>query len=169
MCSTCSLQDTRTPISIAYHVIDLFVEELERSLEAPADVDDADAVRGADAEEGSAEMPVPLGDLLQPIIDVLAQTSNKAAYQRVLDHIFDPVLGDVQASEADPQSKKRTAATTTDLSELSLQRTLAGQKEGLDRDILKRIFAAAARETTDDIARRRLYAYVGKRGYEGDE
>ena len=167
---TCSLQDTRTPISIAYHVIDLFVEELERSLEAPVDVyAAADAVSGADAEEGSSEMPIPLADLLQPLIDVLARTSNKAAYQRVLDHILDPVLDDVQTSEADAQSKKRKAATTTDLSELSLQKTLAGQKEGLDRDILKRIFDAAARETTDDIARRRLYAYVGKRGYEGDE
>jgi ribosomal RNA-processing protein 1 len=141
------LQDSKTPISVAYHIIDIYVEELERSFED----------RSPDDEE-----PAPLAELLQPWVDVLSCTASKAAFQRVLDNVFDPVLNEIQSEEVGKRQK-------TDLTPVTLELTLANQPTGLDKAILERLFQAGAKDSTDPVARKRLYAYASKRGYGGDD
>ena len=101
-------------------------------------------------------------DLLQPWVDVLSCTASKTAFQRVLDNVFDPVLLEIQSGEGGKRQK-------TDLTPVTLEYTLAHQPTELDKAILERIFQAGAKDDTDPVARKRLYAYASKRGYGGDD
>lgn len=144
--SICSLQDSKTPVSVAYHVIDIYVEELERSLD----------------DQSEEDPPAPVLDLLQPWIDALSSAASKAAFQRVLDNVFEPILADLQSEDAGKRQK-------SDLTPVTLEHTLAGQPKKLDQAILKRMFDAGAAEATDPVARKRLYAYASRRGFAGDD
>ena len=93
---------------------------------------------------------------------MLACTASKAAFQRVLDNVFEPILNEIQSEEVGKRQK-------TDLTPVTLELTLAKQPEGLDKAILERLFQAGAKDRTDPVARKRLYAYASKRGYGGDD
>lgn len=95
-------------------------------------------------------------------MDVLSGTASKAAFQRVLDNVFEPVLRELQTEESSQRQK-------TELTPVTLEHTLANQPPRSDNTILGRIFQAGAQDSTNPVARKRLYAYASRKGYEGEE
>ena len=146
-----SLQDTKTPTSIAYHIFDIYLEELEQSL----------ALDQNSYEE--VVSPVPLIALLQPFLDVLSVTNNKSHFQRVITNIIDPIV-DAGQADTDRISKKKRLEP----SQPSFHKIWSGQKKDMKKDILRALFERGANEATETINRKRLYAYVIKNGYDGD-
>lgn len=145
------LQDTKTPTSIAYHIFDIYLEELEHSLALDQKSDE------------EVVSPVPLIALLQPFLDVLSATNNKSHFQRVITNIIDPIV-DAGQVDTDRISKKRRLEP----SQPSFHKIWSGQKKDMKKDILRALFERGANEVTDTINRKRLYAYVIKNGYDGD-
>lgn len=149
-----SLQDIKTPTSISYHIIDIYLEELEKAVSAQG------------SEEGAeGQTPVPVVSLLQPFATTITLTSNKIHFQRILDNVFDPVL-DGLITDSEPASKKRRRM---DVKPDTIPTVLAGQGEDTGKAVIKALFDSGASAETDSVTRKRLYMYAAKRGYEGDE
>lgn len=182
---------------MAYHIIDIYLDELEKAMaseddaraelepESESETAQAETDGTQDAKDKSSPAPAPLLDLLQPFIDVLTQINVKTHFQRVLENVFDPLIDALQSQkkgskqdgenndekrdeeeEDEPSSKRRRVESSPSSPYPHL---LRDQPADLDAQVLKRLFEHGAKETTDDVNRKRLYSYATRKGYEGDE
>ena len=140
------------PTSLAYHLSDIYLEELDKALGAPP---------------VESPLPAPLSILLLPFFTLAARTPTTVTYQRIRSALFDPLLTafTVREDSDEPPSHKRPR-----LSSESFPYILANacssdpESEGavgratLRRTLLKQMFDTASKPDTRDANRRRLYA-----------
>lgn len=178
-----SVTDTRIPHSIAYHIADIYIVELERSLPLPS----------ADPTTPS-ERTVPLAALLQPFLTTLARAPSKPMFERIVDNIFTPLIEELLAPSSSPAvaatpttgagvwAKKRKVVVKTEEEKeyprIALQSRLTilpvgeatgeddedadelqmpENAQGLGRNVLNSIFKEGGKSTTGEVNRRRLY------------
>lgn len=118
-------------------------------------------------KEALAEHPVPLVELIQPLIEVLAKVNNKDHYKRIIDNVFEPLMDMLDATRDDQSSKKRRKLAHEDDEngeETDEQILLRGQPQSLKLDILKSMFNTGARDDTDPVNRKRLYKFAAEHG-----
>lgn len=133
--------DDKVTASLCYHISDIALDELEKSFASPIDgAGNDDSSTKADEEGGSVGIAI-----LDPFIHVLLNAKDKTMFQRVLENVFAAL---VDAPESYPSLSKRLAAQ-------------GGTKEA----VLARLFAKASEKDTDDVARKRLYAFCRKYSY----
>ena len=97
-----STNNPRVPDSLTYHLCDIYLDELEKVLEAVHDAanENAEADEEKDEEE-EEELPlVPTMELLLPFVDALATAKSKAMYERIWSNVFDPLLQDTLRASA---------------------------------------------------------------------
>ena len=78
-----SPEDNRVPVSLAYHLADIYLEELDKAL-----------ARTEDA------LPAPLTTLLEPFLTLAARTINKKTYERLQSALLEPLLSAFSQSAA---------------------------------------------------------------------
>ena len=70
-----SPENPRVPVSLAYHLADIYIEELDKPLEASED-----------------PLPAPLSTPLEPFLTLAAHALKKTTYERLLSALFELLL-----------------------------------------------------------------------------
>lgn len=113
-------------------------------------------------EAASPQEPVPLIQLLTPLIEILAGVANKDHFKRIAQNIFEPLMDMLDEQSDEPSSKRRRLGIEEE--QESEQMLLQNQPESLKVDILKSMFAIGAKEDTDPVNRKRLYKFAADHG-----
>jgi ribosomal RNA-processing protein 1 len=166
-----SPEDNRVPVSLAYHLADIYLEELDKALGRTEDA-----------------LPAPLNTLLEPFLTLASRTINKKTYERLQSALLEPLLSafspsaaseeEDQAEDGDDEGRSRKRRR---LSEPCFAHVVANvcasdpKAEGamapktVKKALLKRIFDVAGAETTRDVDRRKLYALWKNHADEDEE
>ncbi|KAJ7170050.1 nucleolar protein,Nop52-domain-containing protein [Mycena filopes] len=146
--------DIRVPTSLAYHLSDIFVEELEKAMAAAPE----------------PFLPAPLSTLLAPFLTLAAQTPTSTTYKRVQTEVFTPLFSALAPSRPpedqpvqkrmrlDPDAEQQKYPTL--VSNACFDHPKGGKIEGaiLRKRLLRRIFEIASDPKTKDSSRRKMYA-----------
>ncbi|KAH9004107.1 Nop52-domain-containing protein [Lactarius hatsudake] len=144
--------DSRVPLSLKYHLADIYLEELDKVL-------------AWDPEAGDpSPPPVPIDTLISPFLTLLARTPSSHTFERVMSAVLEPLVESLTPLGSDePPSKKRRrllgnemtfVADNSRASDLSTP-----DKSSLRRVLLKQVFSVASEEDTRDSNRRKLYKF----------
>ncbi|KAJ6621185.1 nucleolar protein,Nop52-domain-containing protein [Mycena sp. CBHHK59/15] len=145
--------DTRVPTSLAYHLSDIFIEELDKALaKAPEPV-----------------LPAPLSTLLTPFFTLAARTPTTTTYKRIQSELFTPLLSALSSSphlDDQPPAQKRIRLDPSVqqypalVSNACFDNPSDGKIEGtiLRTRLLRRVFDIASEPDTRDSSRRKMYA-----------
>ncbi|CDO73074.1 hypothetical protein BN946_scf185007.g128 [Trametes cinnabarina] len=149
-------EDPRVPTSLAYHLADIYLEELDKAV--------------ADSRVPSP-LPAPLSTLLMPFFTLAARTSTSTTYQRIQSALLEPLYSALSAAhDADldsdePRSRKRPRLSTPEYPHLVANACATTPKEEgainratLKKVLLRRMFDIASEPDTRDANRRKLYA-----------
>lgn len=163
-----SVEDVRVPSSLAYHLADVYLEELDKAFAKPPIPD---------------PLPAPLSTLSHPFFAVLARTPTNATLRRVQNAFLEPLLSALTI-KADPDSdededgernRKRPKLSESQYENLLQNSCTDSPEEGaigkgmLKKTILKQTFDIASEESTRDANRRKLYAIVKSHADDDDE
>ncbi|WFD36746.1 hypothetical protein MCUN1_003633 [Malassezia cuniculi] len=136
--------DVHVPDSIAYHVSDVYLDELERVT--------------------SEDEKLPLIPLIMPFVELAAKSTSRAMHERVMNTVIEPLLEDFERIErvATSRKKQRVEVETRFNSIIGAMNDVDGDaktKAGRVRhEILHTLFTVASGEDTYAPSRRRLYA-----------
>ncbi|KAH0591027.1 Ribosomal RNA processing protein 1 like protein [Termitomyces sp. J132] len=149
--------DLRVPTGLAYHLADIYVEELDKVLSlstSPADI-----------------LPAPLHPLLMPFLSLAAQTPVAVTCKRIQSSLIDPLFSALKtlSDEEQPKSKRARLATTGNQPGLypcvvinscyedpKTEGSIYGHT--LRKKLLRLVFEIASQPETRDSNRRKLYA-----------
>ncbi|KAF8973522.1 nucleolar protein,Nop52-domain-containing protein [Flammula alnicola] len=153
--------DIRVPASLAYHIGDIYVEELDKALGT-----------------SSSPPPAPLGTLFDPFFALAARTPTSVTYKRIQSALFEPlftalVLEPISEGEP-PRSKRIRLSVETTYPHIAANACYSdSEQEGrvdgatLKRKLLRRIFEVASQPDARDSNRRKMYA-LWKETYDED-
>ena len=149
-----SPDDNRVPLSLKYHLADIYLEELDKVLTY-------------DSETGSERPPrAPLDTLIAPFLTLLARTSSNHTFDRVMSTVLEPLIQSLAADgTTEPPSKKRRRLLgneilfVADNSCISSSNLSTADKSSLHQALLKQVFSVASEQDTRDSNRRRLYKF----------
>ncbi|TRM66087.1 Nop52-domain-containing protein [Schizophyllum amplum] len=142
--------DQKIPSSLAYHISDIYLEELEKAVASSEDVS-----------------PAPLAILLSPFFLLAAGTINSRTYTRVESTIFKPLLSSLSEEEQPRTKRARLEAPSAQSSDYPVlldnsrvDYASAGKldKSALRKGVKKAIFDVASSPETRDPSRKRMYA-----------
>lgn len=170
-----SSDDNRVPTSLAYHLSDIYVEELDKTLSI------------LPIPPATTPLPAPLSTLLTPFFTLAARTRNAVTYKRLQSALFDPLLSSLSpASTSDdedqpPNPKRARLSPSASASPAVAQyphivenACVDDPKDGtveprtLRRKLLRKVFEVASEPETRDSNRRKMYA-LWKDGAEDEE
>ncbi|OBZ78963.1 Ribosomal RNA processing protein 1 B [Grifola frondosa] len=141
--------DPRVPSSLASHLADIYLEELDKALASPST---------------PSPLPAPLSTLLSPFFTLAARTPTNTSYQRIQSALLDPLFFALKPTHDEEPSRKRPRLSTPTYSNLIANSCATSPKsEGviergkLRQILLKRLFDIASGEDTRDSNRRKLY------------
>lgn len=144
--------DSRVPLSLKYHLADIYLEELDKVLTW-------------DSEAGEpCPPPVPIDTLISPFLTLLAQTSSGHTFERVMSAVLEPLIQSLTPPGSDePPSKKRRRLVGNEMSFVAdnsrASNLPTANKSSLHRFLLKLVFSVASEVDTRDSNRRRLYKF----------
>ncbi|KAF8807837.1 Nop52-domain-containing protein [Phlegmacium glaucopus] len=152
--------DIRVPASLAYHIADIYVEELDKALGT-----------------ATSPQPAPLAVILEPFFYLAARSPTSTTYKRIQSALVEPLLNAL-ASESDPEDdlpKAKRIRLSSDTPTFLKNNAcfedpkLDGHIEGatLKKKLLRRMFEIASQPETRDSNRRKMYA-LWKEGAEDD-
>ena len=160
-----SVLDSRIPHSLAYHLADIYIDELERSLPAiPA----------------SALRVVPLVPLLQPFLTTFALCPSSTMFARISDNLFSPLFDYSVPLPPQPKSKRRKIESQLAIAEYprifeQAQVEEMSGNEGVEEGrrlcgegVLKALFEEGGKKETNEVNRRRMYKLWREKSGEGD-
>jgi len=149
-----SPNDARVPVSLGYHLADIYLEELDKVLKTQME-----------GEETKDLTPTPLKLLLSPFFVLAARTTSKHSYERIASAVLNPLFEAFSTRSEPLPSQKRQRLSGNDyhalvqLSCLSNAEEDSLRKETLRKALLRSIFDVASEQETRDSNRRRLYAF----------
>lgn len=142
----CSPADIRVPASLAFHIGDIYLEELDKVL--------ADTPLSA----------CPLSTTLSPFFTLAARTQAKLTYKHIQDTVFDPIFDALQTSRSIGGPSKKRQKLEPSYSNIVENSCVSDPKGGVEDKVklrttlLRRIFDVASEEGTRDSNRRKMYA-----------
>jgi len=156
--------DIRVPSSLAYHLADIYLEELDKAVNSTGPCP-----------------PVPLSTILSPFLTLAARTPSNTTYLRLQTSLFNPLLSalflasvpsqDYLPNDSEQSQPKRSRVTDPNFQHLvhnsrgRVSDTGAQAPRALRSGLLKEIFNVASREDTRDANRKKMYA-IWKEGME---
>jgi ribosomal RNA-processing protein 1 len=149
---TSSPDDNRVPLSLKYHLADIYLEELNKVL-------------AWDSEAGDeCPPPAPLDTLIAPFLTLLARTPTNHAYDRVMSAILEPLIQSLTPpGSEEPPSKKRRRLLGDEISFVAenscMSNSPTSDRPSLHQALLKQVFSVASEQDTRDSNRRRLYKF----------
>ncbi|KAJ3787116.1 Nop52-domain-containing protein [Lentinula aff. detonsa] len=153
--------DGRVPVGLVYHVADVYLEGLEKSLHSSITV---------------TAKPVPIALILTPFFDLATQTPLGSTYKHLQSSLFEPLLSSCLLLEAGSEEendgelrarkRRRVDSSSSDMypsiitnacfDDASIEVKLPPKL--LRRKLLRRLFETASRAETRDANRRKIYA-----------
>jgi len=137
--------DIRVPTSLTFHVSDVYLEELDKTLAT------------------ASSSPAPLSLILSPFFTLAARTQTNTTYKHIQETIFDPLLAALRSLQPEePPSQKRLSIESSYLNLIS-NSCISNPKDGvigsavLRKALLRQIFDVASEESTRDSNRRKMY------------
>ncbi|KAI5474876.1 hypothetical protein MNV49_002320 [Pseudohyphozyma bogoriensis] len=137
--------DSRIPHSIAYHLADIYVDEIESSISTPL------------VTLPSPPSTIPLLSLLAPFYTTLSLAPSSTLFTRVSSNVFVPLL-EASLTKPEPEGKKRKFASEI------VKPTFDGvfekseeEREEVGKKVLERLFEVGGGKETNEVNRRRLY------------
>ncbi|KAK4053533.1 hypothetical protein OIV83_001701 [Microbotryomycetes sp. JL201] len=162
----------RIPDSLAYHLCDISVDELEKvCLSASTST----STSSSSSSSSSTQHDVPLVALLQPFLHTMAISPTSTMFKRVTDNVVEPLLQETlpEAEAVGSKRKKRKLLNAEGVEDVKYTGIYSRAKEGSSRDmtlsderrnvgvsLLQAVFEMAGKETTTDVNRRRMYKLV---------
>ncbi|KAG9041229.1 hypothetical protein FS837_012531 [Tulasnella sp. UAMH 9824] len=181
--------DPKHITSLAYHLADIYLEELEKALKA-SEVPSRDPYAFANMILMSSPhifpqstCPVPILDVIQPFLDFAARTPVKASVPRLQDAVFQPLTTALtQATSDEPPTKRprlSAGSSPPDLSTVIARSTLEHSRHyppktsistsALDskpsepteirKAVLKAILDVGGQSETREYNRKKLFAF----------
>ncbi|KAG6817973.1 hypothetical protein H0H87_012441 [Tephrocybe sp. NHM501043] len=167
-----SPSDQKVPTSLAYHLADIYIEELNKVFAAFS------------TDISSHPLPAPLHTLLSPFLLLAAQTPLGVTYKRIQSALIGPILSALSSpsdDEEQPASKRARLTTSTSHADsyphlvsnacYEFPKTEA-KMDGptLRKKLLRSVFEIASRPETRDSNRRKMYVlWKDGAGEEGEE
>ncbi|KAI5121317.1 hypothetical protein M0805_003784 [Coniferiporia weirii] len=150
-------QDGRIPASLSYHLADVYLTELDKSL-APSELEQTNA----------SPLPAPLLPLLSPFFFLASRTYSDASYQRFYSEVFEPIffaLKPCPPSAGAPLKKRPRLLSKPSLDNIVANACLENPKEEgrvertkARKALLRRMFDIASGADTRETNRRKMYA-----------
>ncbi|KAH9081736.1 Nop52-domain-containing protein [Lactarius deliciosus] len=129
--------DSRVPLSLKYHLADIYLEELDKVL-------------AWDPEAGDpSPPPVPIDTLISPFLTLLARTPSSHTFERVMSASLTSLGSD------EPPSKKRRRLLGNEMTFVA-DNSRASDLSTPDKSALRRVLL---KQDTRDSNRRRLYKF----------
>jgi ribosomal RNA-processing protein 1 len=147
-----SPDDNRVPLSLKYHLADIYLEELNKVL-------------AWDSEAGDeCPPPAPLDTLIAPFLTLLARTSSNHTFERVMSAVLEPLIQSLTPSGPDepPRQKRRRLLgeeLTFVVENSCMSDSPTPDKASLHQALLKQVFSVASEQDTRDSNRRKLYNF----------
>ncbi|THH13471.1 hypothetical protein EW146_g6749 [Bondarzewia mesenterica] len=92
--------DNRVPLSLAYHLADIYLEELDKAFVTQSKNDELE----------NAALPTPLSTILSPFFYLAARTSSNHAYERVQSAVLEPLFQTLASSHSDEPPSAKTSS-----------------------------------------------------------
>jgi len=150
--------DVRVPASLTFHLVDIYLEELNKSL------------------VGDDLLPVPLSLILSPFFTLASRTQASTTYKQIQLSVFEPLFSSLKAPTASEEARSRKKPRL-DLDYPNLvsnccfqnpkERTIENAK--LRKVLLRRLFEVASNEKARDSNRRKMYAFFKAAKEDGDD
>jgi ribosomal RNA-processing protein 1 len=151
--------DIRVPTSLAYHLSDIYIEELDKALATPP---------SSSPTPTSTPLPAPLSTLLTPFFSLAAHTPTNTTYLRIQSALFEPLFSALSPEDQPPSLKRIKLSSSPATAEYPNLVNNAcvddpkgeGKVEGsvLRKRLLRRVFEVASEPETRDSNRRKMYA-----------
>lgn len=167
-----SVEDSRIPASLGYHLADIYLTELERAFPIIAD-------------ETPSSRTLPLISILQPFLTTLALSPTPTLFNRIKENVITPLLDDSLPAKEEPARKRRRKVIVSEIVKPTFPGILSnaveadkpteiedgemGEKEKVGRQLLKAIFEEGGKKETNEVNRRRLYMICREREEGGVE
>jgi ribosomal RNA-processing protein 1 len=144
--------DNRVPMSLKYHLGDVYLEELNKVLTWDSEAD------------GESPPRAPLDTLIAPFLTLLARTPSNHTFDRVMSTVLEPLIQSLAAvGSAEPPSKKRRRLLGNEISFVAdnscISNSRTADRSSIHQALLKQVFSAASEQDTRDSNRRRLYKF----------
>jgi ribosomal RNA-processing protein 1 len=162
-----SVLDSRIPASLAYHLADIYVTELERTFP----ITDSD-------NPNSTTRTLPLHLVLQPFLTTLALSPSSTLFNRITENVITPLLDDALPPREEPKKKRRKVVSEIVKPEYPgiLGNAVEGKgedeeggKERVGKSVLRAVFEEGGKAETNEVNRRRLYTICREREEGGVE
>ncbi|KAH8120081.1 Nop52-domain-containing protein, partial [Phellopilus nigrolimitatus] len=146
-------EDNRVPTSLSYHLADVYLTELDKSLASSPD---------------SNPPPAPLSLLLDPFLNLAALTNSNVTYQRIYGELLEPLflaLKPPPSFPAETHAKKRPKLLSEPaFDNIAANACLETPKEGkveksqVRKALLRKMFDIASGPNARETNRRKMYA-----------
>ncbi|WRT69712.1 uncharacterized protein IL334_006702 [Kwoniella shivajii] len=161
-------EDRKVPTSIATHLSDIYLDELNKALALP---------------EVDSQPACPLVAVLEPHITLLTRTTTSTVHTRLMASIFTPLLESLTlaspslALERDAERPPKRTKKDEPMYAHIVMHSCTGQEgrverssaSALRRGLLKRMFEAAADGKTGESNRRKVYTVWREEGGDDDD
>ncbi|ODN98083.1 hypothetical protein I350_07725 [Cryptococcus amylolentus CBS 6273] len=158
-------EDRSVPESLANHLSDIYLEELDKVLALP---------------EVTSQPPCPLAALLTPHTILLARTPTKTVHTRLMSSLFTPILTSLSLASSTPvadseRPAKRTKKEEPMYAHIVMHSTakVGGKErstpEELKGSVLRGMFNAAAHGGATEPNRRKIYKVWREEGGDDDD
>ncbi|WVW86912.1 hypothetical protein I302_108967 [Kwoniella bestiolae CBS 10118] len=161
-------EDRRVPTSIANHIADIYLDELNKTLALP---------------EVDSQAACPLIAILEPHITLLTRTSTSTVHTRLMSSVFTPLLESLTlasssiAVERDAERPSKRSKKADSMYAHIVMHSCVGEEGQSERSnptalrsgLLKRMFEAASNEKAGESNRRKVYQVWREEGGDDDE
>lgn len=161
-----NVTDPTNPMSLAYHFCDIFLEELDKTLQPVAS--------SSNESEPEVEiLPAPINSLLTPFFHGLSKARpGIAIFQKIMETILIPLFENFEAHTSsldEPYIPSSSTITIFDsfsnkLSLSSNQTSSVVDLKLIRSQVLKSIFQAGAQKDCLEVNRKKLYAFWASKG-----
>lgn len=164
--STASVTNDKVPLSLAYHLFDIYLDELDRV-----------------ASSSDDSSTLPLLALLSPMYSVASHAPLQVMFTRLVDNVFTPLLDALLGPKPEPNPKRRRGNAAKRARERAYPalRAAVRRAAGVDavdeavadarigKQVLRRLFEEGGKEETGEAQRRRIYNFVTEREVDFEE
>ncbi|KAI9604492.1 hypothetical protein KEM48_000727 [Puccinia striiformis f. sp. tritici PST-130] len=151
-----NVADFKTPLSITYHITDIFLSELNRVLQNKGD-----------------HKPAPILKLLNPFMHGLSNSRpGTVTFQKIIDNIFDPLFAnlDLFISDRTQVPKSSTIEIYTSFETHLISSDNSKNLTSIRNEILDLLFKAGSDPTCTPSNRKKIYNYwFSKRGIDDEQ
>ncbi|KAL0068674.1 hypothetical protein AAF712_004390 [Marasmius tenuissimus] len=156
--------DTKVPTSLAYHLADVYLEELDKVL--------------ANAPSTSSSTPsAPLLFLLSPFVTLYARTPSSLTIKYLQTSLIDPLLSSLtpldESEDENPRSRKKrrtnSGSTNDAYTHLITNCCKDAPVDSLKKSLVRHLFEVASQPETRDSNRRKIYAIWKREKEDSDD